>query len=189
MIEYFDVVDLHDKPTGEKVTKAEAHAAGIVHRYVAVYVFGQDGQLYLQHHKRSGRFDHTVGGHVSVGEDYLSAAQREAEEEIGMKGQDLKEVCTSIPSNELFNPKVQTSRQFHMLGIFESTPDQNWSFVPNMEVEQLSARSIEEVVADMQVNPSLYTPGFINTMDKYLEVRRPDINFEAEICRKNWGSL
>lgn len=187
MSEYFDVVDIDDNLTGEKVTKAEAHAGHILHRCVAVYVFDADSRLYLQHHKRSGKFDHTVGGHVSAGEDYRTAALREAKEEIGMIDQDIVEVVKPYPSDEVFNPGVQISRQYHMFSIFESTPNSDWVFVPNDEVEQLSLRNLDEVVADMQANPSGYVPGFINSMEKYLEFRRPEIPFDAQACRDGWG--
>jgi isopentenyldiphosphate isomerase len=189
VIEYFDVVDEHDVVTGEKTTKVEAHAAHTIHRCIAVYVFDTDGNLYVQDHKSSGLLDHSVGGHVGAGEDYLTAALREAEEEIDLKDQTLTLVYQGLPSDEVFYPSKQTSRSYHMFGIFEAIPDAAWLFKPNEEVERITAVPLTEVVRGMQENPGRYTPGFINTMAKFLEIKRPDIVFDVESCRKNWSEL
>lgn len=189
MIEHYDVVDVNDVVTGKKTVKAEAHAQHIIHRCVAVYVFDAVGNLYVQDHKSSGLLDHTVGGHVSAGEDYETAAKREAEEEINLFNQTITPVFLGLNSDELFYPGKQSSNIHHMFGIFESIPDTSWSFVPNEEVERITPTPLLEVVRDMEEHPSRYTPGFINTMAKFLEIRRPDIAFNVEACRKNWGKL
>lgn len=187
-IEYFDVVDTNDVPTGERTVKAEAHAGNIIHRCVAVYVFDKQGNLYVQSH-HSGMLDHTVGGHVSAGEDYKIAARRETEEEIGLFDCELKVVYEGLDSPEVFNPAKQQSRQHHMFGIFEAYPDESWSFVANDEVSEIVAMPLRDIVNGMQRNPTRYTPGFINTMAKFLEVKDIDIPFDVEYCRKNWGEL
>src|SRR5581483_313616 len=112
MIEYFDVVDMQDRPIGKKTTYKESHANGILHRCVAVFVFDKNGLLYVQ--KRKGitpHLDHTVGGHVSAGEEYSTAAVREAEEEVGLT-EKLNPVVTSLYSDETCNPKFKVRHIF-----------------------------------------------------------------------------
>lgn len=162
-IEYFDVVDAHDNLTGEKTTKAEAHAHKIPHRCAAVFVFTPDGQMYVQEHLKSGnRLDHTVGGHVTSGEDYETAAYREMNEEIGLDSVTLQEVVTGFYSDE--------GVYIHMFGIYACTAPDGWQFIPNDEVEKIYPMPIEQIVRDMDSNPEQFTGGFINTMRKYLEV-------------------
>ena len=86
MATLLDEVDLRDCPTGRRVTKQEAHNSRLIHRCVAIYVFDAQGRLYVQVHKKSGGLlDHSVGGHVDSGENYLIAAKREGKEELGLQ--------------------------------------------------------------------------------------------------------
>lgn len=87
--EIFDVVNDRDEVIGQ-ATRREVHARGLLHRAVHVLVFNARGQIFLQ--KRSLAKDSAPGcwasscsGHVDSGEDYLTAAVRELEEEIGLR--------------------------------------------------------------------------------------------------------
>lgn len=67
----------------------------LIHRVVHVLVFNRAGKLLLQ--KRSmnkdvapGRWDTSVGGHVSAGEDLSLSAKREMEEELGIAGHEVE---------------------------------------------------------------------------------------------------
>lgn len=187
-MEYFDVVDEYDKPVGKLTTKIKAHTDGTLHRLVAVYVFDQAGKLLVQDHKISGLLDHSVGGHVSAGENYAVAAKREAEEELGLKGEKLEPVFLSLYSDEMFNMNVQTTSQMHQFGIFECYPSSTWRFEPNDEVEKIIPMDLETVVKQMHETPGQFTPGFINTMAKYLEVKRLPYSFDISDIRKRWRS-
>src|ERR1700739_2889901 len=84
-MELFDLVDKNDNVIGT-TDKPTAHANKQLHRVAAVYVFNDLGELYVQVHKSSGGlYDHSVGGHVSKGEEYATAASREADEELGIR--------------------------------------------------------------------------------------------------------
>lgn len=187
MVEYFDVVDERDEPTGELTTKAEAHADGTIHRLVAVYVFDGNGRLYVQDHKASGLLDHSVGGHVAAGEDYQVAAIREAEEELSLTNQQIQKVFTGLYSDERFDLTVQTTVQVHQFGIFECRPASDWLFAPNDEVETIMPMELSEVVRLMHETPGKFTPGFLNTMAKYLEVKQLPHTMDMEKIRRNWG--
>jgi isopentenyl-diphosphate delta-isomerase len=187
VIEYFDVVDKQDRPTGARTTKKEAHETGLLHRLVAVYVFAKDGKLYVQDHKASGMLDHSVGGHVSTGEDYLTAAKREAEEELSLKDEELISVYASLYSDELYDAKVQNDIQMHQFGIYECYPSETWEFKPNDEVERIIPMDIEKIVAQMTAAPGKFTPGFLNTMAKYLEIKGLPYTLDMTRVRAIWG--
>lgn len=158
-------VDLNDNLTGRTFTKGDAHDQKILHRCVAVYVFDQDGDLYVQEHIKSDRrLDHTVGGHVDEGEDYETAAYREMEEEIGLSGVKLTEIAVGHSSQE---------GAYHVYGIYMCVAPEDWEFVPSEEVDVLRKMKIENITLDMKkYGREKFTGGFLSTMQKYLEVTR-----------------
>jgi 8-oxo-dGTP pyrophosphatase MutT (NUDIX family) len=162
-VEYFDVVDRSDNPTGELTTKQEAHQKMIPHRCAAVFVVDpKTKKLWVQVRvDDGGLFDHTVGGHVSAGEDYRAAALREMEEEIGITGVELEKITESLYSDE--------GVCIHIFGVYLISAPSAWEFVPNEEVKKLELYDVAELAEDMQINPQLYTGGFISTMKEYLK--------------------
>ena len=99
MAEYLDIVDENGIPTGETVERETAHAKGIRHRTVHLWlVRKKDGklQVLLQRrakHKESfpDRYDTSSAGHIPAGSDYRESAIRELFEELGVhaKAEDL----------------------------------------------------------------------------------------------------
>ena len=82
----------------------EAHEKGIIHRVIRIYLYNSKGELLIQKrgdHLRTnpGKWNESVAGHVDEGETYLQAAEREMEEEIGIRGVALKEL-KKIYTNE-----------------------------------------------------------------------------------------
>ncbi len=87
--EIFDVVDEADRVIG-RLSRAEVHRRGLLHRAVHVFVFNAAGQVFLQ--KRSmrkdrqpGLWDTSASGHVDSGEEYDACAVRELREELGIQ--------------------------------------------------------------------------------------------------------
>lgn len=85
----FDIVDENDRVVGQ-ATRSEAHARKLRHRAVHVLIFNEAGEVFLQKRAASkdtwpGAWDSSCSGHVDSGEDYLRAAYRELEEELGYK--------------------------------------------------------------------------------------------------------
>lgn len=160
-MELFDLIDKRDKVIGT-TDKPTAHANRQLHRVAAVYVFNENNELYIQVHKLSGgKYDHSVGGHVSKGEDYATAANREANEELGIK-QPLTYLSTFY-SNE--------GTYVHMFGLFECVANKNWKFIPNDEVEEIIPMRLDNIKKMMVKNPKKFTGGFINTMKEYCKLK------------------
>ncbi len=187
MPEQFDLVDASDTPTGKLTTKLDAHANGQLHRLVAVYVFDREGKLLVQDHKASGLLDHSVGGHVTAGESYDESVVREAAEELNLVGATFEAVFIGLYSDEHFDAEIQTTVQKHFFGIYECQPSTDWKFVPNDEVERIIPMEIADVVRQMNDTPGRFTPGFINTMAKYLEVKQLPYLYDVDKARIKWG--
>lgn len=86
--EIYDVVDMNDQVIGQ-ATRKEIHEKNLVHRSVHTLVFNPEGNLFLQKRSLSkdenpGFWDTSSAGHVDSGEDYLTAANRELSEELGI---------------------------------------------------------------------------------------------------------
>lgn len=113
--EYLEVVNKDGEVIGI-AARFEVHGnPSLMHRVVHVLVFNGRGELLLQ--KRAlnkdvapGKWDTSVGGHVSAGEDILSSAKREMEEELGVAPQELEYLYSYIHSNPNETELVNTYR-------------------------------------------------------------------------------
>ena len=112
-VNFFEIVDDDDQVIGLR-PRSECHGnPALVHRVAHVLVFNAAGDLLLQ--KRSvhkdvqpGKWDTSVGGHVDPGENYLQAAYREMEEELGIRGLELKTLYPSKIRNDFESENVMT---------------------------------------------------------------------------------
>ena len=92
-MEYLDIVDERGNPTGETISREEAHKFGILHRTAHVWVIrNADGRTEVLLQKRSdekdsfpGMYDTSSAGHIPAGEEPLPSALRELSEELGIK--------------------------------------------------------------------------------------------------------
>jgi isopentenyl-diphosphate delta-isomerase type 1 len=88
--EVFDLVDGEDRVIGQ-VRRAEAHHdPSLLHRSVQVLILADDGRVLLQRRSQRkdlfpGYFCASASGHVASGDDYLTTAQRELQEELGIQ--------------------------------------------------------------------------------------------------------
>ncbi len=153
-------VDENDNVIGVG-TGRDAREKGIIHRISRVFLFNSRGELLIT--KRAdhisslpGKWDQSAAGHVDEGEDYLTAAKRELEEEVGVKNIELTEKGKFF-TNEKDQPGKIVKR-FNMLYIGEYDGEVK----PNAEeVSQIRWISNEELSAWMEKHPQDFTEGFI----------------------------
>ncbi len=90
--EQFDVLDHTGRKTGTLIGRDDAHATNVWHgAFHCLMIYGSEGRWQALFQKRSeekkiaaGKFDVSVGGHYSAGEDARSAGPRETREELGL---------------------------------------------------------------------------------------------------------
>ena len=112
-MEYIDIFDENNNPTGEIKEKVQAHEDGNFHRTAHIWIMNNKKELLLQ--KRSATkkshpncWDISGAGHIKAGETVLEGAIRELKEELGIKinASDLKFIAivksTKIPKNMEF---------------------------------------------------------------------------------------
>jgi len=86
--EIFDIVDQHNKVTGQTELKSIVHKKSLPHRCIHIWIYNSKGELLLQKRGQNmsfpGTLDASVGGHILSGEEPLDAALRELNEELGL---------------------------------------------------------------------------------------------------------
>ena len=89
MEEMIDVLNENGIKTGEILPRSEIHKKGLWHRAIVVAIVNEKNEILLQQRsankdKNPGLWDISVAGHISSGQDALSAATREINEEVSV---------------------------------------------------------------------------------------------------------
>ncbi|MFQ5892386.1 MAG: NUDIX hydrolase [Candidatus Methanofastidiosia archaeon] len=93
--EYIDLVNKNDKPIG-KVSRREMRLGNLWHRVSSVFVFHDNGQIFIQKRTKTkdvfpGFYDVVSASGVPLsGESYEDCARRELSEELGIENVELK---------------------------------------------------------------------------------------------------
>jgi isopentenyldiphosphate isomerase len=130
--ELLDILDESGRPTGEIVSKTEAHRLGLWHRCFHCWICGSDqGVSYLLLQRRAatkdtwpGYLDVTAAGHLAAGEETLDGL-REVEEELGLQVEPEWLVPLGIRRVEQEIP-AGCDREFHdVFLLYDATPPVN----------------------------------------------------------------
>lgn len=112
ILEYIDVLNENGVKTGEILTRKEVHVNGLWHRAIVVAILNENNELLLQQRsankdKNANLWDISVAGHVSAGQDSMSAAIREIYEEVQIE---VKEDISITDFRYMFS--YRTSQKF-----------------------------------------------------------------------------
>lgn len=108
MDELIDILDSNGKFIGKVEYKSHAHRMGLFHATVHVWFYSSDGNVLLQRRGKNKDihpllWDVSVAGHIGAGEEIITSALREIEEEIGLQ----------VSENDLEKIGIFKSRQKH----------------------------------------------------------------------------
>jgi isopentenyl-diphosphate delta-isomerase len=152
--EMFDICDAEDRVIGQ-ATRGEVHALGLLHRAVHIWVYDSSGRLLV--HRRSKhkdeyplRYTSSASGHLSTGEDYATAAVRELEEELGLKG--VPEFVLKLPASP------ETAREHTAL--YRIVSDETPSPDPT-EIESIAYWTPTELSDRISHLPNDFSPPFV----------------------------
>lgn len=162
------IVDEHDVPIGE-ASMDEAQAKGLYHRIVRINLEDSTGRILLQ--KRSAtvnspnRWDHSAAGHVDADEEYMRAAERELQEELGISVK-LEEVG-EYQSRQTYGNRVLN--RFNR--VYRAVIDADTHFILQpeevSEVKWLTRDEIRRLIKDA---PDDVTDGIVATMNRFYGV-------------------
>jgi isopentenyl-diphosphate delta-isomerase len=139
--------------------KLEAHEKGLLHRAFSVFLFNKEGQLLLQQrafgkYHSEGLWSNTCCSHPMPEEDIQVAAHRRLMEEMGLKT-DLHFLYSFLYKAPL--DKGLTEHEIDH--IFVGTTDEK-PVINTDEVAAWKYVSIDELFADLESHPELYTVWF-----------------------------
>jgi isopentenyl-diphosphate delta-isomerase type 1 len=159
--EFLEIVDNEGRTTGY-ARRSEVHGnPSLLHKVVHVLVFNDEGRLLLQKRSQNkdvapGKWDTSVGGHISPSEDLIAAAKREMEEELGIVPEDIKPVYSYIHSNHYESELVFTHSCTH-----------NGPFSFNKEeIDEILFWKIEDI--KKAIGSGILSDNFESEITKYL---------------------
>lgn len=131
--ELFYLVDENDRILGS-ITREKAHSASKhIHRAVGIFVVNEKNEMLMQKRSKKkdmeeGKWSYAVGGHVTKGQTYKEAAQRELEEELGVKA------SVKFITKALFKMKKETE---YLVLYKANVPNNIHLLLDKDEVEQI----------------------------------------------------
>ncbi|MBK8883973.1 MAG: NUDIX domain-containing protein [Bacteroidales bacterium] len=159
--EWFPIVNSEGKVLG-KAPRSVCHdgKSMLLHPVVHLHIFDKSGKLYLQ--KRSmkkdtqpGKWDTSVGGHISPGETVARALVRESLEELGLNG--------FVP-RFLGSYVWESSRERELVNSF-STVTEIAPVINRDEIDEGRFWSIQEIRNNL--GKEVFTPNFENEFMKF----------------------
>ena len=158
LAEIFDVVDYEGRPTGETVTREEAHEKGILHRTSHIWVISRnEGSLKVLLQKRSmekdsfpGQYDTSSAGHIQAGDGPLESALRELHEELGIQAEEADLSFAGLFRINYvleFHDKPFWDNEVTFVYVYDKAVDITKLTLQKEEVEEVRWFGIDEVYA------------------------------------------
>jgi len=148
--------------------KLEAHQKALLHRAFSVFVFNDKNELMLQQraldkYHSPGLWTNTCCSHQRDGETNIIAGKRRLQEEMGFVV-DLLESISFIYKAPFDNGLTEHELDHVLLGTYNGNPNIN----PE-EVASWKWMLLEDVKADILLQPELYTEWFKVIFDKFYQ--------------------
>lgn len=167
MLEQVILVDEGDRQVGV-AEKMQAHREGMLHRAFSIFVTNSNGQLLLQKRAKSkyhsgGLWTNTCCSHPRPSETTAIAASRRLQEEMGFHC-DLREIFSFTYQAQLDNELTEYEFDHVFTGRFDGEPQIN----PE-EAEDWKWIDLDDLQADLQVHPDLYTYWLRSCFGKFMD--------------------
>lgn len=167
-MEYFDIRNRDGSLTGRIKERTRVHEDGDIHGTSHVWIVrkNRDGNFELLLQKRSshkdafpGCYDISSAGHLPAGQDYLSSALRELEEELGIKAEAEDLIFLGIHEGfceEVFYGKPFINHEISYVYLYEKEVDTDKLILQEEEVESVKWMSLEDCFRESEKNNPEY---------------------------------
>ena len=154
------IVDEHNRVIGA-APRREMRAKRLPHRSTYILVFNARGELYVQKRTMTkdvfpGYYDVAAGGVVVAGESYQQGAERELEEEMGIR---------DVPLTRLFDFYFEDERT-RLWGCAFSCVYDGPIILQEEEVESGSFMAVDQILCQSATEP--FTPDGMYVLRRYL---------------------
>lgn len=163
------IVTEHDEPLRAS-NKHDAYINGSFHRMARVMVEDGNGRILLQKRAKHmemypDRWDNSAAGYVDDGEDYLTAALRELNEEIGLSN------VTLTPLGYYQSSSMFDWRHLNRFNqVYKLIADQDTKFkLKADEVAAVEWYTVDEIRRLTAEHPVLCTDGLIEVIKRFYE--------------------
>ena len=155
-MEFLDIRDKNGNPTGEVKERSLVHADGDIHGTSHVWIVrkNEKGSYDLLLQKRSenkdafpGCYDISSAGHLPAGQDYLSSALRELEEELGIHAESADlQFAGKFPISfaREFHGKIFRDEEIAFVYIYDHPVEIDHLTLQKEEVEEVQWFDLEE---------------------------------------------
>lgn len=142
------------------------HATNLMHRSVHVVLLNSDNHIFLQQRawnkdSEPGKWDTSSAGHVDPGESPLEAAERELNEELGLRG---------VALEEIFCLEASVDTGYEFINVFLCRENSTVSPDPEEIIASRWCRS-DELQSWMEEHPDIFTSVFKAIVAYLLETR------------------
>ena len=166
-MEYFDICDEQGRPTGETVSREEAHRRGIRHRTAHVWVVRRrEGRWQVLLQKRSankdsfpGKYDTSSAGHIPAGSEPLESALRELDEELGIQAEPAQLEYAGwfdIRYEKEFHGRPFRDNEFCTVYVYTGPVDEGALKLQAEEVERVDWFDLEDTWAELPNRRDVY---------------------------------
>ena len=190
-MEYFDTVDEYGVPTGEIISREEAHREGIRHRTAHVWIIRSSKKGYdLLLQKRSlnkdsfpGLYDTSPAGHIPAGDEPLESALRELKEELGIEakpGQLSYAGMFQIQYEKEFHGHIFRDNEVASVYVYQEPVEITTLTLQESEVSEVRWFDLDEVWNEIKTDRSRFCvpTGGLKVLREYLIVESGQMELE-----------
>lgn len=163
MEELIDIYDENGNNTGKSILKSIAHKEGIWHSAIHILIVSNDKKKTLFQKRNAikklypNTWDIAVGGHISAGEEAITSAKRELEEELGLDSSKYNLEYIKTVKEELNNGGL-ISKEFVTIFIIYADIDINDITLQEEEVEEakwFKKSEMEKLINSNEIVPHI----------------------------------
>ena len=160
------VVDENDQPI-RAAGKKEVWKTGARHRIAWTVVEDPNGRILLQKRPKTiilypDCWDVSAGGHVDAGEEWKEAAERELEEELGIKNAKLEKVGFFYKESEFKGRKLNRFYKTYKLVTAQKQFDYN-----HHELAEIRWMDVDKIRKLIEEKPNEVTNGLRGVISRY----------------------